>query len=119
MSLTVAEQLFRNTPDLRLELETILNGKTMQKALAILEDACKPRRSVPLTPGVPMDSSVSHHYHTIMGIQKAIDRLWRLTTPPTEGNEEKDPEDTEETFFHGLPEEMKQAIRQLKANQQA
>ena len=104
----MTEEHFREHIELREELQKALDIPALKMALSVIENKAKPRQSVEPRPNTHLDTLISHQYHRLAGIQYAVDTLERLTKP----NALKDQVEEEPEFYHGLPDVVKQALKQ-------
>lgn len=104
------EKQYRDSPELRTELEKLLENPALKHALEIVEDLAKPRAAPQARPNAHLDTLTSQHYYKIAGIQSAVDRLRRLTK---ENAAEEQPEDdlSSQPYWHTLPKEVQEALR--------
>lgn len=113
------DKIFRDSPELRQELEAALNGNAMQIALSIIEDSAKIRSTVQPKQYAPLDSLIAHQHHKQAGIQKAVDDLWRLIEPNPvveESTPDRVKELQQEPYFQNLPKIMQDAwLNQVRA----
>ena len=115
----MTEKEFRDTSGLRDQLRALLlTNEVLKTAIEIVSEEAKPRGSVSPKPHAPLDTLVAHRYNRKAGIQEALDILTRLTEPnpvAQSGDNEDARLEAEIPFFHGLPDQMKEAYRkQLK-----
>ena len=108
----ITEHQFREG-ELRASMEELLQHPTLIKAIALIEEEAKPRRTQGIMPNVHVDTLNSQQLNRLIGVTKTIDFLKRLATPnPPEGASPD--ESDEEPFMHGLPKAMREAIKKTK-----
>lgn len=109
---------FRQHGGFREELRKFLETEAGKAALKIVEDATRSFVLPSPVPGVPLDTLMAHQLNKNWGIQRAVALLRELTEPIKDTDHLVDDEIEEQMpFFHGLPEEMKNAIRKKFTNQ--
>ncbi len=107
---------FRNSEPLRVELADLLSNPTMVMALSAIRERSRPRNLPDPMPGSHPDTTVAHRFYQLLGINEALDMLHQLTEKPAPQDNQDELES--QPYFHGLPEPMKNAIReQMKRNQ--
>lgn len=104
------EKQFRDHPELRAELEKLLDNPALKHALEIVEDSAKPRAAPQARPNAHLDTLTSQHYYKIAGIQSAVDRLHRLTRENLPEEQQED-DLSSQPYWHTLPKEIQEALR--------
>lgn len=118
----ITERLFRDSPNLRDRLADLLKDEALNTALSIISESAKPRRFIFPLQGSHLDTIASQQYHILLGVQKTLDHLQRLTTPNPVGDSKDQLEDMLEEkypFFSSLPQPMQDAIRKNELENQS
>ncbi len=107
MSKTTEEE-FRNSPGLVEELARILREPTLLHALDVIRSS--PSDLPPMATGIHFDVIMAREHAVTVGTNKAIAKLFRLSSPKTKDDGFQQDANREEWFDH-VPAEMMEAIK--------
>lgn len=74
---------FRDQEGAVQRLAQVLNDPALTLALQILDDMARPTLLPESQAGVHHDTTVTHHFHLLLGAKKALDLLKKMATPKT------------------------------------
>jgi hypothetical protein len=98
LPLNTEAQRFRQNSEAVTHLGNLLNDSVLRKALSIIRGLAVPRNLPDVAPGVHHDTTISHHLHFLMGVNKALEVLDRLATSVEHDKPSEDDETDREEF---------------------
>jgi hypothetical protein len=83
-------------------LHLLREDQTLNAAIAAVESCARPLHMPQPIPGQAYDITIAHHYHEMLGMNRAFRMLRALCDPRKTGKEKNEPDE----FFHALPPEF-------------
>lgn len=104
-------ELFRENEENRNEMAKILQNPVFMRLMAALRASMTPRSVPDRVEGLHPDTTISHSYFRLLGMNNALDLIEESDERPSAPMEPQ-----EEAFFHSQPPEIQAAILKQRQN---